>query len=129
MLPRSIILLTFPHRSSSSIKVFCLRCQSCPLLSFLPSHPVVSVHYTYFTLLTTLLYRWLGSRVVSVLDSGEKARVQIAAATLSGNSLRQTIHACRASVHQAAKLVAVFLRVAGATVGLTESNGRLPPGL
>ena len=41
---------------------------------------------------------WLGSRVVSVLDSG----VQIAAATLSGNSLRQTVHAHRASVHQAA---------------------------
>ena len=34
---------------------------------------------------------WLGSRVVSVLDS-QKARVQIAAATLSGNSLRQTVH-------------------------------------
>ena len=36
---------------------------------------------------------WLGRRVVSVLDSGaERARVQIAAATLSGNSLKQTVH-------------------------------------
>jgi len=42
-------------------------------------------------------------------------------ATLSGNSLRQTVHTHRASVHQAAKLVAVLLRV-----GVTAS---LPLGL
>jgi len=35
----------------------------------------------------------------------------------------------RASVHQAAKLVAALLRVAGETAGLAESNGSLPPGL
>jgi len=34
-----------------------------------------------------------------------------------------------ASVHQAAKLVAALLRVAGVTAGLAESNGSLPPGL
>jgi len=34
----------------------------------------------------------------------------ITAATLSGNSLRQTFHTHRASVHQAAKLVAALLR-------------------
>ena len=56
-------------------------------------------------------------------------RVQIAAATLSGNSLRQTVHTHRASVHQAAKLVATLLRVAGVTVSLAEYNGSLPPGL
>jgi len=55
-----------------------------------------------------------------MLDSG---------ATLSGNSLRQTVHAHCASVHQAAKLVAVLLRVAKVTAGLAESNGSLPPGL
>ena len=72
---------------------------------------------------------WPGSRVVSVLDSGaEGARVQIAVATLSGNSLRQTVHTHRASVHQAAKLVAALLMVAGVTVSLAESNGSLPPG-
>jgi len=59
----------------------------------------------------------------------QKARVQIAAATLSGNSLKQTVHAHRASVQQAAKLVAALLRVARVTAGLTESNGSLPPGL
>jgi len=35
----------------------------------------------------------------------------------------------RASVHQAAKLVAALLRVAGVTAGLAESNGSLPSGL
>ena len=44
---------------------------------------------------------------------------------LSGNSLRQTVHTHRTSVHQAAKLVAAFLRVAGVTAGLAESNGSL----
>jgi len=48
---------------------------------------------------------------------------------LSGNGLRQTVHTHRASVHQAAKLVAALLRVAGVTAGLAEGNGSLPPGL
>ena len=34
---------------------------------------------------------------------------------LSGNSLRQTVHTHCSSVHQAAKLVAALLRVAGVT--------------
>jgi len=72
----------------------------------------------------------LGSRVVSVLDSGEVGPgVQIAAATLLGNRPRQTVHTHRASVHQAVKLVAALLRVARVTAGLAESNGSLPPGL
>jgi len=41
----------------------------------------------------------------------------------------QTVHTHRASVHQAAKLVADLLRVVGVTAGLAESNGSLPPGL
>ena len=53
--------------------------------------------------------------------------MQIVAATLSGNSLRQTVHTHRASVHQVAKLVAALLRVARVTAGLAESNGSLPP--
>jgi len=59
----------------------------------------------------------------------QKARVRIAAATLSGNSLGQTAHTHRASVHQAAKLVAALLGVVGVTAGMAESNGSLPPGL
>jgi len=66
---------------------------------------------------------WLGSRMVSALDSvveGPGFKSQ----PLSGNSLRQTVHTHRASVHQAAKLVAALLRVAGVTASLmTESNG------
>ena len=76
--------------------------------------------------------RWIGSRVVSMLDSGAVglwAWVKIAVTTLSRNSLRQTVHTHNASVHQAAKLVAALLKVARVTVGLAESNGSLPPDL
>ena len=71
------------------------------------------MHYRSYSL---VLYfsSFFRSRVVSVLDSGaEGPGVQIAVATLSGNSLRQTVHTHCASVHQAAKLVAALLRVAG----------------
>jgi len=58
-----------------------------------------------------------------MLDSRRtRARVQIAAATLSVNSLWQTVHTHDASVHQAAKLAAVLLRVVRVTAGLAESN-------
>ena len=76
--------------------------------------------------------RLLGGLVVewfACWTQAQKARVQIAAATLSGNSLRQTVHTYRTAVHQAAKLVAALLRVARVTAGLAESNGSLPPGL
>ena len=48
---------------------------------------------------------WLGSQVVSVGLRRSRAWVQITASTLSGNSLRQTVHTHRASVHQASKLL------------------------
>jgi len=69
--------------------------------------------------------------VVSVLDSvAEGPLVQIAVATLPGNSRGQTVvHTHCASVHQTAKLVAALLRVAGVAAGLAESNGSLTPGL
>ena len=41
----------------------------------------------------------------------------------------QAVHIHCASVHQAAKLVAAPLRVAGVTAGLVETNGSLPPGV
>jgi len=52
--------------------------------------------------------------VVSVLDSG--------AETVLGKLFTPIIH-------QAAKLVAALLRVAGVTAGLAENNGSLPSGL
>ena len=60
---------------------------------------------------------------------GRRAWVHIAVATLLGNSHRQTVHTHRASVYQAAKLVAAILMVSRVTAGLVESNGSLPPGL
>ena len=69
----------------------------------------------------TVVTEWLGSQVVSVLDLGAEG--------LPGKSLRQTVHTQHASVHQAAKLVAALLKVAGITAGLAESNGSLLPGL
>jgi len=70
----------------------------------LPKHIfVVNQMFNVLSQLLIIKYqRWLGSRVV-----------QIAVASLSGNSLRQTAHTHCASVHQAAKLVAALLRVAG----------------
>jgi len=43
---------------------------------------------------------------------------------LSGNSFKQTVHAHRASVQQAVKLVSAM-----ATADLMQSNGNLLPGL
>ena len=78
----------------------------------------------HITLTTGLVAEWLAR-----WTQAQKVRVQIAAATLSGNSLRQTVHTHSASVHQAAKLVAALVRVARVTAGLVESNGSLPLGL
>ena len=78
------------------------------------------------------MYFFVGGSVAEWLAcwiQAQRARVQIAVAMLSGNSLRQTVHIHRASVHQAAKLVAALLRVAGVTAGLEESSGSLPSGL
>ena len=50
------------------------------------------------------------------------AWVQIAATMLSGNSLRQTVHTHRASVHQATKLVAALLWATFTFLPLTDSE-------
>ena len=49
--------------------------------------------------------------------------------TQTHTCLRQTVHTHRASVHQAAKLIAALLRVVRVTAGLKESNGSLLLGL
>jgi len=77
------------------------------------------------SILLRLLVGWLGRRVVGVLDSGAEGP---GFKSQSVNSFRQAVHTHCASVHQAAKLVAALLRVAGVTAGLVESNGSLPPG-
>jgi len=63
--------------------------------------------------------RWLGSRVVSVLDSGAERP-----------GFKSQSRRCRVTV--LGKLftpIVSLLRVAGVTAGLAESNGSLPPGL
>jgi len=75
---------------------------------------------------------WLGSRVVSMLDSSAegpvfKSQPRRCRVTVLGKLF--IVHTHRASIHQAAKLVATLLRVAGVTAGLAESNGSLPPRL
>ena len=69
----------------------------------------------------------VGSRVVSVLYSGaegpgfksQSRRCQVTVL----DKLFKTVHTHCASVHQAAKLVAALLRVAGVTAGLTSPAG------
>jgi len=87
--------------------------------------------FSVFSCIFSFAFSALGGSVAEWLacwTQVQKARVQIAVATLSGNSLRQTAHTHCASVHQSAKLVAALLRVAGVTAGLAESNGSLPAG-
>ena len=65
--------------------------------------------------------------LVSVLDSGVEGPGFKSQPRRCRVSLRQTVH--RASVHQAANLVAALLRVEKVTAGLAESSGSLPPAL
>jgi len=69
---------------------------------------------------------WLSSGVVSVLGSGTEGP---GFKSQPRRCLMQTVHTHRASVHQAAKLVAALLRVVKVTADLAENNGSLPPGL
>ena len=95
---------------------YCMNCffrRSCCAPAFYVNICACHVHFT----INLLTYK--GGWVAEWLA----CRVRIAVATLSVNSLRQTVHTLCASVHQAAKLVAALLRVAGVTAGLAESNG------
>jgi len=71
---------------------------------------------------------WLGSRVVSVLDSGAegpwfKSQPRRCRVTVLGKLFTPIVPLF------AAKSVAALLGVAGVTAGLAESNGSLAPGL
>ena len=68
------------------------------------------MHFLIVVSVTEIMLGWLGSRVVSMLDSGAEGR---GFKSQSRRCLRQTVHTHRASVHQAAKLVAALLTVAG----------------
>ena len=98
----------------------------------LSSRPFVDRRLATGLSLSTL-HGWLGSRVVSVLDSGAegpgfKSQSRRCRVTVLGKLF--SVHTHRAFVHQATKLVAALLRVAWVNAGLGESiNGSLPPGL
>ena len=79
-----------------------------------------------------MTYHFLGSRLVSVLDSGAEGprfKSQPRRCRVGLTVLGKLFTPHRASLHQAAELVAALLRVAGVTAGLAEINGSLPPGL
>jgi len=108
----------------SAFDVFCgLSCYTAGLLRLLPVFYVFRPSFTVF---------WVIERTASWLPkfiwNSALSWIQIAAAMLSGNSLRQTVHTHCASV-QAAKLVAALQRVVRVTANLAESNGSLSPGL
>jgi len=117
-----------PHNAPSHYQQLAQKAIPIPDIMRFPIHSLMTESCTVLMLIPFLRRLYKGGSVAESLASG-KARVQIAVATLLGNSLRQTVHAHRASVYQAAKLVAALLRVVGVTAGLTESNGSLLPGL
>ena len=111
----------FPHFETTRLKKTCGEKQAPIILTSFAAlrSRTFSVAYNLM-----LLKGWLGSRVVSVLDSGAegpgfKSQSRRCRVTVSGKLFTPV-------VHQAAKLVAAFLRVAGVTAGLAESNGSLP---
>ena len=66
------------------------------------------------------------SRVVSVLDSGAEGPGFKPQPRRCRVKVLGKLHTNRASVHQAAKLVADLLRIARVTASLAECNGSLP---
>jgi len=76
-------------------------------------HNILRQSYDYPTI--PAMPKWLGSRAVSVLDLGAE-RPGFKSQPRRCRGLRQTVHTHRASVYQAAKLVAAPLRVAWVTV-------------
>jgi len=97
-----------------------------PLDSRLATSYQCRLNYTGIAVRNIIIARWLGSRVVSMLDSGAegprfKSQPRRCWVTVLGKLFTP--------IHQAAKLVASLLRVARVTAGLAESNGSLPPGL
>jgi len=99
-------------------------------MPFCPRHETQTSH-TQLIYNLSVAHGSLGSRVVSVLDSGAE-----------GPEFKSQSRRCRVTVlgklftpivplfANQQKLVAALLRVAGVlTAGLAESNGSLPPGL
>jgi len=121
----SLIHSSWTEQNSSSNHMYCNGIVQLQLANYCSFFVLWSSFYLRYVHNTC---EWLGSRVVSVLDSGAEGPGFKSRSRRCRVSLRQTVHTHRASVHQAA-LVAALLRVAGVTAGLAESNGSLPSGL
>jgi len=81
-------------------------------------------------LIDIVVPEWLGSRVVSVLDSGAvwsefKSQPPRCRVTVLGKLFTLIVPL----FNKLQKLVTALLRVAGVIAGLAESNGSLPPDL
>ena len=111
-------ILSGIQRAAQTVLGVCLKRTCSRVTSASSALEVLNVRAIQIHALTHSLAEWL-----ACWTQAQKARVQIAVATLSGNSLRQIVHTHCASVHQAAKLVAALLRVAGVTAGLAETTG------
>ena len=101
------------------------------------AHPFLSlsVRLSFVCFSKYYYYGWIGSRVVSVLDSGAegpgfKSQPQRCRVTVLGKLFTPIVgtRTDEHSVHQAVKLVAALV-VARVTAGLAENNGSLPPGV
>ena len=109
----------FPNVSIVSVKI--LLFPDAYFIFVIVNLSVWFVFWCFFLSFSFSFFQHLHlSFVVFTRFRRRRARVQIAVATLSGNSLRQTVHTHCSSVHQAAKLVAALLRVAGVIAGLAE---------
>jgi len=75
----------------------------------LSMHQGISCVCSYDTIPTRYILDGSVAEWLVCWTQAQKARVLIAAATLSVNSPRQTVHTDRASVHHTAKLVAAIL--------------------
>jgi len=100
------------------------RCAQC--YHSLPPHTFIRMGWIILYLIISLSTAtgWLGSRVISALDSGAE-----------GPGFKSQPRRCRVTVlgKLLTPIVPLFTKqqnwVAGVTAGLAESNGSLPPGL
>ena len=113
---------------SSSDNIFPNIHTGCRVVSVLDSGAeglslcFIVLFFTYSVCLSVCLCVFVYGQCCLIQIKGRRAWVQIAAATLSGNSPRQTVHTHRASVHQAAKLVAALSMVMAANRRVYDSR-------
>ena len=125
-LPRGSVVLVLMVSVHLVVQVagssLCDRCETQEVLALRRYYLSLNLPSVYITAFqqVTIGAGWLDSRVVSVLDSGTegpgfKSQPWRCRVTVLGEVFTPIV-----CVHQAAKLVAALLRVAGVTAGLAE---------